>query len=140
MRPDGDRAAELLKPYFGPVLPQRSGEEFEVSEDFKPFVQVEFEILFGCGAEEAAAPAATSSVSYRLTDGAARGEEEEVDVWIHLAYYAEVDVKMQVECLERNVRSETAILPLVAKGVGGKRAVFLFHHQDDRVQDTGHGC
>lgn len=83
-RPDGYRAAETLEPDFGPVLAQGAGEEFEVAEDFEPFVEVEFYVLFRGGAEEAASPAAAFAVGYRSSDGAAGGEEEEVYVWVYL--------------------------------------------------------
>lgn len=67
-RPDGDGAAELLEPDFGPVLAEGSRKKFEVAEDFEPFVKVEFEVLLGGTAEKTAAPAAAAAVGYRLAD------------------------------------------------------------------------
>lgn len=67
-----------------------------MSNDFQPFVEIEFEVLFSCAAEETAAPAATTAMGDGLTDGAAGGEEEEIDVWVYLGYDGEVDVEVEV--------------------------------------------
>lgn len=50
----------------------------------KPFVQVEFDVLFDGGAEESAAPAAAFAMCDGSTDRSAGTEEEEVDVGIYL--------------------------------------------------------
>lgn len=83
-RPDGDGAAEFLEPNFAPVLAHGPWQEFEVTEDAKPFVQVEFDVLFYGGAEEAASPAPAFAVGYWAANGAAGAEEEEVYVWVYL--------------------------------------------------------
>lgn len=70
-----------------------------MAKDFKPFVEVELEVLFGGRAEEAATPAAAATVGDGTADCTARGEEEEIDVWIDLRDDAEVDVEVCVEGL-----------------------------------------
>lgn len=60
-----------------------------MAEDAQPFVEVEFDILFDRGAEEAAAPAAAFAVGYRAADGAAGAEEKEVYVWVYLGWLDE---------------------------------------------------
>lgn len=66
--PYRNRAGKLLKPDFGPVLTQGARKEFEVSDDFEPFVEIEFEILFCCATEETTSPAASATVGYGLAD------------------------------------------------------------------------
>jgi len=46
-------------------------------------------------------------VGYRAADGAAGGEEEEVDVRVHLGNYGEVDAEVEIECFEGDVGAET---------------------------------
>lgn len=139
-RPDGDRAAEALQPDLGPVLAERARQEFEVAEHLEPFVQVEFEVLLGGGAEEAAAPAAAAAVRDGAADGAARGEEEEVDVRVDLADDTEVDVEVGIQRLEGDIRSQAPVFPFVAEGVRGQDGgAGVLHHEHDGVEDAGHG-
>lgn len=83
-RPDGYGAAELLEPDLAPVLAHWAGQELELSQDSEPFVEVEFDVLFDGGAEEAAAPASAFAVGDWAADRAPGAEEEEVDVGVHL--------------------------------------------------------
>lgn len=55
-------------------------------QNSEPFVQVEFEVLFNCGTEEAAAPSSTFAVCDRSAYRAARTEEEEIDMWVYLIH------------------------------------------------------
>lgn len=50
----------------------------------KPFVEVEFDILFNGRAEEAAAPTTALAMGDRPSHGSARTEEEQIDVGIDL--------------------------------------------------------
>jgi hypothetical protein len=45
-RPDCDGAAEFLQPDLTPVLAHWSRQELEMAEDSKPFIHIEFYILF----------------------------------------------------------------------------------------------
>ena len=109
-------------------------------QHLEPFVQVEFKVLFRSRAEEATAPAAAATVRYGTTDGAARGEEEEVDMRIDLADDAEVDVEMSIKCLKRDIRPQTAVFPFMAKGVRRQDArARMLHHKHDGVKNPGHG-
>lgn len=83
-----------------------------MAEDAEPFVQVEFDVLFYSGAEEAAAPATAFAVGYWAADSAPGAEEEEVYVWVYLGsvrwgvwfaggltnlgHNSEVDVEMEI--------------------------------------------
>ena len=57
-----------MQPDFRPILSQGSRKKFEVPQYFEPFVEIEFEVLFCCAAEESTAPATTAAVGYGLAD------------------------------------------------------------------------
>ena len=86
-----------------------------MTQDFEPLVKVKLEILFGCRAKKSSAPATATPMRYGTTDGAAGGEEEEIDVWVDLADDAEIDVEVGVKSLQRDVGSQTPILPFMAE-------------------------
>jgi len=54
--------------------------------------------------------------------------------------YAEIDIEMRVQCLERHVCAKTAILPLCAEAVrfqlSGRAVLF---HEDDWVENAWNG-
>ena len=58
---------------------------------------------------------------------------------VYLGDDGEVDVEVQVESLDGDVGAQGAVLPLVTEGVRFEGAVAVLHHQDDGVEDTGHG-
>ena len=68
--PDGNGSTEVLQPDFAPVLAQRSRQEFQVSEDFEPFVEVQLEVLLCGRSQETAAPAPTTAVGNGTSDSA----------------------------------------------------------------------
>jgi hypothetical protein len=82
--PDRDGAAEFLQPDLTPVLAQWSRQELEMAEDSKPFIHVEFDILFNCGPQKPSAPPAAFTMRDRSADGSSGIEEEEVDMRIDL--------------------------------------------------------
>ena len=138
--PDGDGAVEALEPDVAPVLLGVAGEELEVAEDLEPLGEVELEELLGGAAEEAAAPAAAAAVRHGAADGAARGEEEEVDVRVHLADDGVGDVEVGVEGFEGDVGAERAVFPFVAEAVGFEDAGFgVLGHEHHGVEDAGDG-
>lgn len=74
-----------------------------MSQDFHPLVQIEFQILLCRGTQKSTAPSASASMGDGLANGPTGREEEEVDVRVHLTDDAEVDVEMQIECLQRYI-------------------------------------
>ena len=117
--PDGDGPAEVLKPDLRPVLPERPREQFQMPEHFQPLAEIQLQVLLYCRAQKASSPASAAAMSHRAPYRASRGEEEKIDVWVHLANYAEVDIEVEVQSPQRDVGSQAAILPLVSERVRG---------------------
>ena len=88
-----------------------------MAEYFEPFVEIKLEILLQRRAQEASSPATPASVRHWSADRASRREEEKVDVRIHLADDAEVDVEMEVQALERDVGFKRTVFPLMPEAV-----------------------
>lgn len=99
-------------------------------ENAKPFVEVEFDILLNGSAEEPAAPTTAFAMCDWSSDGSSRAEEEQIDVGIDLKVLVQnrvvvlpsylrdnskVHVEMQVQRFDRNISSQTTILPFVAE-------------------------
>ena len=135
--PDGHGAAKFLQPDLAPVLAHGSREEFEVAQDFEPFVQVEFDVLLDRTAQEASTPASSPSMGYWTAYGASGTEKEQVDMWVYLGDYGEISIEMEIQCFNRNIRAQTPILPSMTKGEGSQTSVTLFGHEDDGIQDSG---
>ena len=110
-----------------------------MSQYFQPLVEIELEILLGRGANEATTPATPLQVRYWTADRAPRAEEEDIDIRIDLADDREAHIEVQVECLERYVGPQAAVLPLVTKQIWYQRSVTALLHQDDWVQGAWYG-
>lgn len=82
--PDCNGAAEFLQPDLTPVLAQRSRQELEMAEDSKPFIHIQFDILFDRGPQKPSAPPTAFTMGNRPADGSSGIEEEEVDMRVHL--------------------------------------------------------
>lgn len=55
-----------------------------MAEDSKPFIHVEFDILFDRGPQKTSAPPAAFTMRDRSADGSSGIEEEEVDMRVDL--------------------------------------------------------
>src|SRR6478752_3538567 len=55
---------------------------------------------------------------------------------VDLTDNSKVDVEVCVQCLDWDIRSQTAVLPLVSKGVWLQSSISRLHHEDDGIEDT----
>lgn len=99
-----------------------------MTEDLEPFGHVELEVLLESTAEKATAPAFAFAMGDGTTDGAAAGEEENVDVWVDLRDDGERDIELGIECAQGDVSAQGAVFPFMSKGEGDNGAVLGFRH------------
>ena len=107
-----------------------------MAQHAKPLVHVKFDVLLDCRAKEPATPSSTFAVGDWAADRPARAEEEQVDMRVDLRNDGEVDIKVQIQSLDRDIRSQTAVFPLVSEGIWRKSPITLLGHQDNRVQNA----
>lgn len=67
-----------------------------MTEDLDEFLEIQLDVSFQCTSKVAPSPATASTMGHGSANAASGREEEEVNVRIHLADNAEVDVEMQV--------------------------------------------
>ena len=58
-------------------------------------------------------------------------------MWVHLGNDGKVGVEMEIQSFEGYISPQTAVFPFVAEGIRREGSVALFHHEHNRIEDSG---